>query len=102
VSNDDQGQEPRVRLVGEPQAAPVFNCRVIVSRDPAGQVTARAAELEGLTASGASQREALQRLIEAFKSLVKERLAKGEEILWRRPGESAGPGETELHVAVHV
>jgi hypothetical protein len=40
MSNDDHRQEPRVRLVGEPQAVPVFNCRVIVSRDPAGMLLA--------------------------------------------------------------
>lgn len=95
-------QNPRVRLIGEPQSVPVFNCRVIVSRDANGKFTARAAELADLSTSGASQREALQKLIPAFKSKMAAYVASGAEIPWIKPGDQPRPGETELYVAVHL
>ena len=93
---------PKVRLIGEPQTVPVFNCRVIVSRDSTGRCVARAAELADLATSGDSQREALQKLIPAFKSKMAAHVAAGEEIPWIKPGERPQPGETELFVAVHL
>lgn len=94
---------PKVRLVGEPQAVPVYNCRVIVSPpNDAGLVAARAAELAGLSVTAASQREALQKLVAAFKARMAEHVAKQEEIPWIRPGEKVQPGEHELFIAVHL
>ena len=93
----------KVRFVGEPQAVPVFNCRVIVSPpDAAGLVMARSAELEGLSVTAASQREALQKLVAAFKTRIAEYVARQEEIPWIRPGEKAQAGEQELFIAVHL
>jgi hypothetical protein len=94
--------DPRVRLIGEPQSVPVFNCRVIVSRAAAGNFVARAAELADLSASGDSQREALQKLVTAFKARLAAHHASGDEIPWIKPGQQAQPGETELFVAVHL
>ena len=94
---------PQVRLIGEPQSVPVFNCRVIVAqRDAAGKVVARAAELADLSAVGDSDREALQRLIAAFKAKMAAHVAAGEEIPWLKPGDAPLPGERELFVAVHL
>lgn len=94
---------PHVRLVGEPQSVPVFNCRVIVApRDAAGKVVARAAELADLSASGDSDREALQKLVAAFKAKMAAHVAAGEEIPWFKPGEQPQRGERELFVAVHL
>jgi hypothetical protein len=94
---------PKVRFVGEAQAVPVFNCRVIVAPpNDAGLVVARAAELEGLSVSAQSQREALQKLVAAFKARMAEHVAKQEEIPWIRPGDKAQPGEQELFIAVHL
>lgn len=94
---------PQVRLIGEPQPVPVFNCRVIVApRDAAGKVVARAAELADLSAVGDSDREALQKVVAAFKAKVAQHVAAGEEIPWARPGDTPQAGEREYFVAVHL
>jgi predicted RNase H-like HicB family nuclease len=93
---------PKVRLIGEPQSVPVFNCRVIVSRDRGGKFVARAAELADLSASGDSQREALQKLVAAFKAQMASYVSANQEIPWTKPGQQVQPGETELFVAVHL
>lgn len=94
---------PHVRLIGQPQSVPVFNCRIIVSpRTATGEVTARAAELPDLTAAGSSQREAIQKLVAAFKTRITEHVAKQEEVPWVLPGDTAQPGEQELFTAVHL
>ena len=96
-------QKPHVRLIGEPQSVPVFNCRMIVApRDAAGKVVARAAELADLAAVGDSDREALQNLVAAFKAKMAAYLAAGEAIPWAKPGDKPQPGERELFVAVHL
>jgi len=95
--------KPDVRLIGKPQSVPVFNCRVIVApRDAAGKIVARAAELVDLSASGDSDREALQKLVAAFKAKMAAHVAAGEEIPWIKPGAKPQPGERELFVAVHL
>jgi hypothetical protein len=94
---------PHVRLVGSPQAVPVFNCRTIVSpRDSSGKITACCAELADLSASGDTEREALQKLVAAFKAKMAAHVAAGEEIPWVKPGQTAASGEKELHIAVHL
>jgi hypothetical protein len=92
-----------VRLIGEPQSVPVFNCRVIIApRDAAGKIIARAAELADLSAGGESDREALQKLVAAFKAKMAAHVAADEEIPWIKPGAKPQPGERELFVAVHL
>jgi len=92
----------RVKLIGTPQAVPVFNCRVIVSpRNAAGRTAARAAELADLAAEGETEREALQKLVAAFKARMAAHVAAGEEIPWVRPGQAPAAGEKELYIAVH-
>jgi len=93
---------PRVRVIGEPQSVPVFNCRVIVSHDADGKFTARAAELVDLSATGDSQREVLQKLVTAFKAQIAAYVAAGEEIPWIKPGHQRQPEESELFIAVHL
>ena len=94
---------PRVRLIGDPQSVPVFNCRVIVSqRDAQGKIVARAAELADLSATGDTDREALQKLVAEFKAKMAAYVAAQEEIPWIRPGLSPGVGEREFFVPVHL
>jgi hypothetical protein len=94
--------DPHVRLIGDPQSVPVFNCRVIMSRDAAGIVVARAAELADLSVTADSERAALQKLVPAFKARMAAHLATGEEIPWIRPGDKPAEREKELFVAVHL
>ena len=92
-----------MRFVGSPQAVPVFNCRAIVSpRNADGTVVARCAELANLSVAGDTEREALQKLVAAFKATMAGHVAAKEDIPWIRPGEAAGPGEKELLIAVHL
>ena len=93
---------PQVRLIGEPQSVPVFNCRAIVARAASGKFVARAAELAELSTSGDSQREALQKLVAEFKARMTAHVAAGEDIPWIKPGQQPQSGETELFVAVHL
>jgi hypothetical protein len=94
---------PHVRFVGSPQAVPVFNCRAIVApRNADGTVVARCAELANLSAAGDTEREALQKLVAAFKAKMAAHVAAHEEIPWVRPGEAANPIEKELLIAVHL
>lgn len=96
-------ESPKVRLIGEPESVPVFNCRVIVSpRDAAGKVVARAAELAELSAAGDTDREALQKVVAAFKAKVAAHVKAGEDIPWIRPGDTPHAGEREYFVAVHL
>lgn len=96
-------ESPRVRLIGEPESVPVFNCRVIVSpRDADGKVVARAAELAELLAAGETDREALQKVVAAFKAKMTAHVQAGEDIPWIRPGDTPQTGEREYFVAVHL
>jgi len=96
-------ESPHVRLIGQPQSVPVFNCRTIVTpRDAAGNIVARCAELADLSAAGETEREALQKLVAAFKAKMAAHVAAGEEIPWIKPGDNAASGEKELLIAVHL
>ena len=94
--------KPGVRLIGPAQSVPLFNCRVIVSRDAGGKVTATAAELADLSVAADSEREALQKLVPAFKRQMAEYVAAGTEIPWIKPGKSPAADERELFIAVHL
>ncbi len=93
---------PKVHFVGPPESVPVYNCRAAVLRNASGQATARATELHDLTASGDSEREALQKLVAAFKRKIAEHVAAGEAIPWRLPADPLAPCEKEFFIAVHL
>jgi hypothetical protein len=96
-------EKPRVRKLSEPVEVPVFNCIVLVApRNEQGQVLARAANLAGIAGSGASEREALQTVIAAFKEALKRAQSSGEPPAWLEPPETPQPGEQQRWIAVHL
>jgi len=82
---------------------PVFNCHVILSGpDENGTYTARAANLQGVTGGGNTERQALLSVTTAFKAIVADHHRNGEAIPWQDPPESPRSGETERWVPVHL
>src|SRR5688500_19026143 len=96
-------QSHRVRYVSPPESVPVFNCLVLVApRNSAGVVVVRAANLAGLCAEAPSEREALQKLVPAFKATLAEYHASGEPIPWLDPPQTPATGEQQRWIAVHL
>lgn len=95
--------DPRVRPLGPPKNVPVFNCRVLVSpRNGEGVIVARAAEIAGIEGRGESEREALQQVVAAFKSLVAQFHQAGTPIPWLDPPHAKQPDDQERFIAVHL
>ena len=93
----------RVRHISPPVEVPVFNCLVLVApRNAAGNVVARAANLEGFSAEAPTEREALQKLVPAFKAKLAEHHASGEPIPWLDPPHPPAAGEQQRWIAVHL
>jgi predicted RNase H-like HicB family nuclease len=89
----DRSQRPEV---------PVFNCLVYVSKDAAGEVRARVANLPGIAAAAASEREALGKIVSAFKQQIGELLRSETKIPWMDPPSTPEPGEQSRRIAVHL
>lgn len=107
----DPSTDPRVRqphhslhpLSSTPEDVPVYDCRVYVSPpDESGRVTARAATLADVSATGRSEREALQGVVRAFKSVIVAYRERGEAIPWIDPPLEPSPGEQTRWLAVHL
>lgn len=95
--------EPRVKKLGPPSGVPVYNCLALVApRNAEGIVHARAANVSDLRTSGASEREALQHLVGAFKIIVSQSLAEGREVPLLKEPHPAQPGEVQRFIAVHL
>lgn len=80
---------------------PAFGCTVLISRE-AGGFQGRVANLKGVTASAASQRELLAAIVKQFKAVVAESLAAGGEPEWIDPPLEKEPGEQKLFLPVHL
>ncbi|HEY5312328.1 MAG TPA: hypothetical protein VIK18_07400 [Pirellulales bacterium] len=94
--NDPQASEHL-----KPGDVPVFSCIVYVSRTEGG-VRARAANLPELECTAASEREALAKVVAAFKQRVGELLRSGAAIPWVEPPAAAEAGEQRRLLAVHL
>jgi hypothetical protein len=86
----------------KPANVPVFSCIVYVSRDAGGGVRARVANLSGLECTAASEREALGKIVPAFKQRVGELMHNGIQIPWIEPPTPAEPGEQQRYIPVHL
>jgi hypothetical protein len=96
-------QPHRVRHVSPPESVPVFNCLVLVApRNAASMIVARAANLAGLSAEAPTEREALQKLVAAFKAMLAEHQASGQQIPWLDPPQAPAPDEQQRWIAVHL
>jgi hypothetical protein len=85
-----------------PADVPVFNCVVYVSRPEGGGVRARVANLAGFECTAGSEREALMKLVPAFKERILELTQSKSEIPWVDPPLAKEPDEQERYVPVHL
>jgi hypothetical protein len=103
------GKMPRrdsveLNVSGDPKipGVPVFSCIVYVSTNAGGGVQARVANLPGLGCTAASERDALGKIIPAFKRRVGELMQSGTPIPWIEPPAPAKPGEQTRFIPVHL
>lgn len=102
-AQDKPEQSTELPVVGERASVPVFDCHVIVSlADERGVVTARMTRLPTVTGCGPTEREALQKLVAAFKAAAQSYLSRGEEIPWADEALVSGEGESERWIPVHL
>ena len=81
----------------------MFNCIVILTQDAAtGRMSARVANMAGITADGNAERELLLRLTKRFKELLQDCLQHNREIPWIDPAETPLPGEQQRFIPVHL
>jgi hypothetical protein len=100
---DDHHPESHIKKLGPPVGVPVFNCKALVSaRRADGLFHARAAELNDLRTSGASEREALQHLVGAFKIIAAQCLSEGRKMPFLSQPHAPASDEQERFIAVHL
>ena len=97
---DDAGLSASNR--SKPIDVPVFNCIVYISLNSDGGVSARVANLPGLSCTAASEREALSKIVPAFKQRVSELMRSETPIPWIEPPTPAEPEEQTRHIPVHL
>jgi len=85
-----------------PADVPVFNCLVYVATGPDGTVQARVGNLAGLQVEAANEREALAKIIPAFKQQVGELMQNGTPIPWIEPPLDPEPAEQTRFIPVHL
>jgi hypothetical protein len=84
-------------------SVPVFNCIVILNRDAAtSRLSARVANLTGITAEGNAERELLMLLTKRFKTVVQDCVHNNRQIPWIDPPESPQVGEQQRFIPVHL
>lgn len=82
---------------------PVFDCRIILSPvEPEGLIRGRIADLDGIVAEGANERDVLRRLVDQFKQHVARCVQSSEPIPWKTPGDEPSAGESERWIPVHL
>ena len=86
----------------KPADVPVFDCIAYVSPDADGGVRARVANLPGLECTAASEREALGKLVAAFKQRVSELTQSETPIPWIDPPAPAESEEMQRFIPVHL
>ena len=86
----------------KPAEVPVFNCIVYVSPHAGGGVRARVANLPGLECTAASEREALGKIVPAFKRWIGQQMRSETPIPWIDPPRPAEAGEQVRFIPVHL
>ena len=82
-------------------SVPTFGCIVYVSKVDGG-VKARVANLAGLESVGGSERDALSKLVPAFKKAIQATLMADEEVQWIDPPLPIGDDEQKRFIPVHL
>ena len=86
----------------QPVNVPSFTCVVYVSKTDDGQVRARVANLAGIEFFAATERDALSKIVPAFKQQVSQTLENNESIAWLDPPTPMDPNESERLLPVHL
>ena len=81
---------------------PVFNCQIILRHEDSGQVSGRAANLKGISATGSSERDVLIQITKVFKAQVQALSEEKMPIPWIEPAEQPEPDEVLRFVPVHL
>ncbi|MFK7818170.1 MAG: hypothetical protein AB8G99_05610 [Planctomycetaceae bacterium] len=96
-ANDPKSQP--LPITNEP--VPVFDCHVLLSQTDKGYA-ARAANLDGVTATGPTERDALRAISKAFKTRVEAHVAAGESIPFLTESMTPNDDEVERWIPVHL
>lgn len=99
-SKEQSGSDLNRHVV--PDDVPVFNCLVYVKANPDGGVLARVGNLAGLQVEAANEREALAKIVPAFKQQLGELLQRGDPIPWLDPPTEAATDEQTRFIPVHL
>lgn len=87
----------------EMNPVPVFSCHVILGKPGSdGKSTGRVANLDGITATGSSEREILTAIMKQFRAVVTEYTRESRQIPFRQPPEQPAEGEVERFIPVHL
>lgn len=84
----------------QPADVPTFGCIVYVSRGESG-VVARVVNLDGIERTGGSERDALSKIVPAFKKRIGELVQSGEAIPWVEPP-PLEDGQQKRFIPVHL
>ncbi len=84
----------------QPADVPTFGCVVYVSRTESG-VLAQVMNLEGIQSTGASERDALSKLVPVFKQRVGELVQNGDTIPWVDPP-ALKDGQQKRFIPIHL
>lgn len=80
---------------------PVFDCHVLLAQTDNGYV-ARTANMDGITATGPTERDALRAIVKSFKQAVEKCVNEGVAIPFRDQPHAPEPGEVERWIPVHL
>ena len=80
---------------------PTFGCIVYVSKVDSG-VQARMGNLDDLVCVGASERDALGKMVAEIKSRIRTQLETDEELQWLDPPLKIQPDEQKRFIPVHL
>ncbi|MEY3228071.1 MAG: hypothetical protein RLZZ536_2690 [Planctomycetota bacterium] len=88
---------------GGPGSVPVFNCIVILTRDPqTGKIHGKVANLAGISGEATSERDLLFLLTRRFRELLQTCSRENRPIRWLDPPETPGPGEQQRFIPIHL
>ena len=101
--SDNPSNQPKHDLSDQvaPISVPTFACIVYVSNSNAG-VRARVANLAGIECEAASEREALGKIVPAFKQRVAQLTKDETPIPWIEPPSPIEPDEQKRFIPVHL
>jgi hypothetical protein len=99
--NSDHTQSLEIAGDSKPKV-PVFTCIVYVRKHDDATVSGRVANLAGIEASGASERDVLGKLAREFKSRVRKMLEARQEIPWINPPQPPLENEQLRSIPTHL